>query len=318
MSKPDVILMAPIPHAPTMALLAEQFTIYRYWDAQDKPALIASIKDTCTAAATSGFAGMKGDVIRALPKLKFISVFGVGYDGVDLGAAKECGVRVSNTPDVLNECVADTAWALILSTVRGTAFNDRFVRAGNWLKGTAPLTNRVWGETIGIIGLGRIGKAIAKRAEGFGMTIAYHGRTKQKDVAYAYYPNLVDMASAARVLVVITPGGKETDKIVNAEVLAALGTKGYLINVSRGSTVDQAALIKALTERTIAGAGLDVFVEEPKVPTELLALDNVVLQPHVGSATHQTRAAMGQLTIDNLTAWFTGKPLLTEVPETRG
>ncbi len=317
MSTPDVLLVAPLPHAPTMALLNEKFTIHRLWDTQDKAALIDMIKDSCSAAATSGLASMNGNVIRALPKLKMISVFGVGYEGVDMGAAKSAGIHVTNTPDVLNECVADTAWALILATMRGTAFNDRFVRAGNWLKGKAPLTDRVWGETIGIIGLGRIGKAIARRAQGFGMKVAYHGRSKQKDVAFEYFPRLVDLAREARVLVVVTPGGKETENIIDAEVLDALGTKGYLINVSRGSTIDESVLIRALEERRLAGAGLDVFADEPRVPDRLLTLDNVVLQPHVGSATHHTRAAMGKLVIDNLEAFFAQKPLLTEVPETR-
>ena len=317
MSNSDVLLVAPLPHAPTMALLNERFRIHRLWDAKDKDALIASIKDTCVAAATSGLASMSGELIRALPRLKMISVFGVGYDGVDIGAAKSAGIHVTNTPDVLNECVADTAWALILATMRGTAFNDRFVRAGNWLTGKAPLTNRVWGETIGIVGLGRIGKAIARRAQGFGMTVAYHGRSQQKDMPFEYFPKLVDLARAARVLVVVTPGGKETENMIDAQVLNALGTKGYLINVSRGSTVDESALIKALEDQRIAGAGLDVFADEPRVPDKLLALDNVVLQPHVGSATHHTRAAMGKLMVDNLEAFFANKPLLTEVAETR-
>jgi len=316
MSKPDLLLIAPI-YPPAMAQLAAAYNLHRYWEAADKPALLAQVAPVCVAAATSGGVGIKADMIKALPKLRMLSCFGVGYDGVDIAACKAAGIKVSNTPDVLNECVADTAWMLLLASVRRAVFNDKFVRSGAWLKGNAPLTDKVWGETLGIVGLGRIGKAIARRAEGFGMKIVYHGRSRQNDVAYDYYADLVEMAKAAKVLLVITPGGKGTENIINARVLEALGKKGFLINVSRGTTVDDVALIKALQEGSIAGAGLDVFVDEPRVPEAYLALDNVVLQPHVGSGTVATRTAMGQLVVDNLEAWFAGKPLLTEVPETR-
>lgn len=317
MSKPDLLLVAPI-YPPSMAVLDATYTVHRYWEAADKPALLARLAPTCVAAATSGGAGIKSEVVRALPGLRIVACFGVGYDGVDIEACKAAGVKVTNTPDVLNECVADTSMMLLLATVRRTVFNDRFVREGKWLKAGAPLTDKVWGETLGIVGLGRIGKAIARRAEGFGMKIVYHGRSRQADVPYEYFANLAEMARAVKVLLVITPGGKATEKIVSQEVLAALGKKGYLINVSRGSTVDEAALLRALEQGDIAGAGLDVFVDEPRVPEGFFKLDNVVLQPHVGSGTHPTRTAMGQLVIDNLAAWFAGKPLPTEVPETRG
>lgn len=316
MSKPDLLLIAPI-YPPSMAQLDAGYTVHRYWEAADKPALLTKIAATCEAVATSGGAGIKAEVIKALPKLRMVSCFGVGYDGVDMAACLAAGIKVSNTPDVLNECVADTAWMLLLATVRRAVSNDKFVRSGAWQKGNAPLTDKVWGETLGIVGLGRIGRAIARRAEGFGMKIVYHGRNRQSDVAYDYYADLVAMAKVAKVVLVITPGGKGTENIINARVLEALGKKGYLINVSRGTTVDDAALIKALQEGSIAGAGLDVFVDEPRVPEAYLALDNVVLQPHVGSGTVATRTAMGQLVVDNLAAWFAGKPLLTEVPETR-
>ena len=317
MAKPDLLLIAPI-YPPSMAQLDATYAVHRYWESTDKPALLARLAGTCVAAATSGGAGIKADVIKALPKLKVVACFGVGYDGVDIEACKAAGIKVTNTPDVLNECVADTAFMLLLATVRRAVFNDRFVRSGAWLKGNAPLTDKVWGETLGIVGLGRIGKSIARRAEGFGMKVVYHGRKRQDDVAYDYFGDLAEMAKVAKVLLVITPGGKGTEKIINAQVLEALGTKGYLVNVSRGSTVDDQALIKALEEGSIAGAGLDVFVDEPKVPEAYLKLDNVVLQPHVGSGTVQTRTAMGQLVVDNLAAHFAGKVLLTEVPETRG
>jgi len=315
MSKPNVLLIGAL-YGPTMAQLDAAYTVHRYWEAADKPALLKQIAESCEAVATSGGHGIKAEVVKALPKLKVVASFGVGYDSVDTAACKAAGVRVTNTPDVLTDCVADTTWALILSTVRRTVFNDRFVREGKWLKGNAPLTDKVWGEKMGIIGLGRIGKAIAKRGEGFGMQVAYHGRSKQAGVSYPYFATPAELARNVKILVIVTPGGKETDKLVNAEVIEALGTKGYLINISRGSTVDEDALVKALVAGKLGGAGLDVFVNEPKVPEELLKLDNVVLQPHVGSGTHHTRAAMGQLVVDNLAAYFAGKPLLTEVPET--
>ncbi|MBL8382756.1 MAG: 2-hydroxyacid dehydrogenase [Burkholderiales bacterium] len=317
MSKTDLLLVSPI-HAPTIAQLESLYNVHRYWQADDKAALLARIAPTCRAAASSGGVGLKADALAALPNLKLLACFGVGYDGVDLAACRAHGVRVTNTPDVLNECVADTTWMLILATVRRAVFNDRYVRAGKWLAGNAPLTDKVWGETLGIVGLGRIGKAIARRAEGFGMRIVYHGRHRQPDVPYEYFADLKAMARAAKILVLILPGGKATEHLVDAEVLAALGKKGYLINVSRGSNVDEAALLQALRDGSIAGAGLDVFADEPRVPEAFFALDNVVLQPHVGSATVPTRDAMGQLVVDNLAAYFAGKPLLTEVPETRG
>ena len=220
---------------------------------------------------------------------------------------------MTNTPDVLTECVADNALALMLATMRRTVFNDKFVRAGNWLKGDAPLAEKVSGSRLGIIGLGRIGKAIAKRAEAFGMKVAYHSRNKQTGVSYDYYDKPMQLARDVKILVVACPGGKETERIVSREVIEALGKDGYLINVSRGSTVDEPALVDALVNGRLAGAGLDVFAAEPKVPEALLKLDNVVLQPHVSSGTHWTRAAMGQLVVDNLAAFFAGKPLLTQV-----
>jgi len=202
---------------------------------------------------------------------------------------------------------------LTLATLRRMSLGDRYVRAGSWLKGALPLAQKVGGKTMGILGYGRIGKAIAKRAEAFGMHIVYHGRKPQADVAHKYYPKLADMAHDCDVLMVICPGGPATFHIVNAEVLKALGPEGTLINVARGSVVDEQALVKALTDGTLGAAGLDVFENEPRVPEALFALDQVVLQPHVGSATHETRKAMGDLTVDNLRAHFAGKPVLTPV-----
>lgn len=310
--KPDLLLICPLFPA-TMTALDEAYTVHRYYQATDKDAFIAGIADRITAAATAGHEGMTVALMGKLPKLKIISCFGVGVDGIDVPAARKLGIAVTNTPDVLTECVADNAMALVLATMRKTVFNDKFVRAGNWLKGGAPLADKVSGNRMGIIGLGRIGKAIAKRAEAFGMKIAYHTRNKQTSVDYDYYDKPAQLARDVKVLVLACPGGKETERIVSREVIEALGKDGYLINVSRGSTVDEPALVEALVGGKIAGAGLDVFVAEPKVPEELFKLDNVILQPHVSSGTHWTRAAMGQLVVDNLAAYFAGKPLLTQV-----
>ncbi|HVY05658.1 MAG TPA: 2-hydroxyacid dehydrogenase [Burkholderiales bacterium] len=310
--KPDLLLICPLFPA-TMKQLDDAYTVHRYYQATDKDAFVAGLADRITAAATAGHEGMSVALMNKLPKLKIISCFGVGVDGIDVPAAKKLGIAVTNTPDVLTECVADNAMALVLSTMRRTVFNDKFVRAGNWLKGGAPLADKVSGNRMGIIGLGRIGKAIAKRAEAFGMKISYHTRTKQNGVSYDYYDKPVQLARDVKVLVVACPGGKETERIVSKDVLDALGKDAYLINVSRGSTIDEPAMVDALVNGRLAGAGLDVFVAEPKVPEALFKLDNVVLQPHVSSGTHWTRAAMGQLVVDNLAAFFAGKPLLTPV-----
>jgi lactate dehydrogenase-like 2-hydroxyacid dehydrogenase len=267
-----------------------------------------------------GVAASGGTVDAALmdrlPDLEVVANYGVGYDNIDAAEAGRRGIVVTNTPDVLNEEVADTAMGLLLCAVRQFPQADAFLRAGKWLQGPFPLSATLRGRRMGILGLGRIGKAIARRAEAFGITIAYHGRTRQPDVPYAYYPTLVGMAEEVDILLVITPGGAETRHLVNAEVLRALGPTGVLINVARGSVVDEQALIKALRDRTILTAGLDVFENEPQVPSELIAMDHVVLLPHLGSASTHTRDAMGQLVVDNLVSWFSGKGPLTPVKET--
>ncbi len=310
--KPDLLLLCPLFPA-TMTQLDAAYTVHRYYEADDKEAFVKGLADRVTATATAGHHGMSVELMRKFPKLKIVSCFGVGVDGIDVPAARQLGIAVTNTPDVLTECVADNALALVLATMRRTVFNDRFVRAGHWLKGNAPLADKVSGTSMGIIGLGRIGKAIAKRAEAFGMMIAYHSRNQQSGVTYRYYDKPLELARNVKVLVVACPGGKETENIVSSDVIAALGKDGYLVNVSRGTTIDEPALVDALANGRIAGAGLDVFVAEPKVPEALFKLDNVVLQPHVSSGTHWTRAAMGQLVVDNLAAYFAGKPLLTQV-----
>ncbi|MDO9216499.1 MAG: 2-hydroxyacid dehydrogenase, partial [Lacisediminimonas sp.] len=255
--KHEIALISPI-HATGMAELNDKYCVHRVWEAPDPKAFMASIADRIEVAVTSGLRGMKAWEMDALPRLKLLASFGVGYDGIDIAAAKQRGIIVTNTPDVLNECVADTTWTLILSTVRRTIFNDRFVRAGRWPTGPAPLSDKVWGENLGIIGLGRIGRAIARRSTGFGMQVGYYGRKEQKDVPFQYFPDPVALAAWAKILVVACPGGKETEKIVNEKVLHAMGRDAYLVNISRGSTVDEPALISALQSGAIGGAGLDV------------------------------------------------------------
>ncbi|NDP43657.1 MAG: 2-hydroxyacid dehydrogenase, partial [Aromatoleum sp.] len=253
-------------------------------------------------------------LLDALPKLEIISVFGVGYDGVPVDYCRKRGIKVTHTPDVLTDDVADVAVALIMMTGRGFVRLNRFVQAGEWLKRGAELTTKLGGRTVGILGLGRIGKAIAKRLTAMGMTVAYTGR-KPQDVPYRFIPDLKGLAAASDFLVVACPGGAETKHLVDADVLAALGRKGTIVNIARGSIIDEAALVKALADGTIKAAGLDVFADEPNIPQPLFAMDNVVLLPHVGSATHETRKAMGDLCRANLDAWFGGKPLPALIPE---
>jgi lactate dehydrogenase-like 2-hydroxyacid dehydrogenase len=268
-------------------------------------------------AMTGGHAPLDEAYMRQYPKLEIISSFGVGYDNIDAKAAARRGIIVTNTPGVLDDEVADTALGLMIMTVRQLPQSERYLRAGQWsAKGAYPLSPSLRDRTVGILGLGRIGKAIATRVNAFGLEVVYHGRHAQTDVPYRYYASLIDMAKAVDILVVVAPGGPGTRHIINAEVLGALGPDGVLINVARGSLVDEKALIKALRNKTILGAGLDVFENEPSVPEELIALDNTVLLPHVGSASVKTRRAMAECVVSNLFAWADGKPPLTPVPET--
>jgi lactate dehydrogenase-like 2-hydroxyacid dehydrogenase len=305
----------PAPMQPIVAeQLAPHFKLHKLWEAADKNAFFAE-----HAGRVRGIvAGSSVDaaLIDRLPSLEIIASFGVGYDKIDAIHAAKKGVIVTNTPDVLTEEVADLTLGLLLATVRQLPQADRYLRAGHWLEKPFPFSPTLRGRKVGILGLGRIGKAVAKRCEAFGIEIAYHGRRAQADVPYRYYDNLVALARDVDVLIVVIPGGKETDKLVNAEVLAALGPNGILINVARGTVVDEQALTKALVDGTILSAGLDVFEREPQVPAELIALDHVVLLPHVGSATQHTRDAMGQLVIDNIKSWFAGKGPVTPVAET--
>ncbi|WP_227270012.1 2-hydroxyacid dehydrogenase [Roseobacter weihaiensis] len=271
--------------------------------------------EAITHVATNGHAGVPADVMAALPNLKMISCYGVGYDAIDVAAAKARGIVVTHTPNVLNAEVATTAVMLMMACYRELLRDDAWVRSGNWeAKGNAPLTRSVDNQTVGILGLGRIGQAIADKLAPWGTTIVYHSRSP-KDVAYKYYADLTEMARDVDTLICITPGGPSTNKIVNRDVMDALGPQGTLINVSRGSVVDEAAMIAALQDGRLGWAGLDVFEAEPHVPEALRKLENVVLLPHVGSGTVETRAAMGALTVDNLLQHLKEGTVLTPVPE---
>ncbi|MGU3538460.1 2-hydroxyacid dehydrogenase [Methylobacterium sp. A54F] len=299
-----------------MEALEPAFRLHRLDAAPDPQALLAAIGPRIRGLAVNAHAAVDAALMDRLPNLEIVASFGVGYDTVDAAEAGRRGIVVTNTPDVLTDEVADLAVGLLLAAVRQIPQAERHLRAGLWPQRSFPLTASLRGRTVGILGLGRIGRAIARRLEGFGVDIAYHGRSAQADVAYAYHPTLVGLARAADVLMIVAPGGPETRGIVDAAVLEALGPEGILVNVARGSLVDEPALARALAEGTILGAGLDVYADEPRVPADLLGLDHVVLLPHVGSGSVATRAAMGRLVVDNLLAWFEGRPPLTPVPET--
>lgn len=309
--KPELVMVGPMmPHV--METLDSEFTVHRLWEAADRAALLNEAGARVRGIATSGNLGADAALMDALPKLEIVGCYGVGVDSIDLEHAAKRKVIVTNTPDVLNDDVANMAIALLLATSREICNGDRYVREGKWLKGAMHLTRAIRGRRLGILGLGRIGKDIARKAEVFGMEIAYHGRGRQ-DVPYRYYAGLVEMARDCDFLVAICPGGPATDRIVDRAVLDALGPEGIFINVARGSVVDEPALVAALQEGRLGGAGLDVFAEEPKVPEALLAMEQVVLQPHAASATQETRRAMGDLVVENLRAHFAGKPVLTPV-----
>ena len=292
-------------------------TLHKNTEAKDLPSFYASHSDVraIACAATSEYLG--DAFIRRFPKLQIISSFGVGYDHIDAKAAAAHGVIVTNTPEVLTEEVADTALGLLLCTAREFPQAERYLRAGKWLQKAYPLTKgTLRNRTVGIVGMGAIGQAIARRLDAFAVPVVYHARQQRPQLRYRYYPKLIDMARDVDTLMVIVPGGAATANMISAEVLDALGPTGILINMARGSVVDEPALIKALTEKRIMAAGLDVFAKEPQVPQELIAMDNVVLFPHIGSASVHTRDRMDQLVVDNIVAWAAGKPPLTPVAET--
>ena len=312
-SPQEVLSVANLSPA-LMKQLTAAYTVHQRLHETD-PAAFALAAPRIAAIAASGESKVSAALMDQLPALKIISVMGVGYDGVDVAAAKARGVVVTHTPGVLNDDVADLAIALMLGVSRQIALADRYVRAGQWTSGPLPLGRKMSGARVGIVGMGRIGQAIALRAAAFGMRIAYTARSEKADLPHAYFPTPAALAAQSDYLVIITPGGAGTRKLIDAEVMKALGPNGVIVNVARGSVIDETALIEALRTKTIAGAGLDVFEAEPNVPQALREMDNVVLTPHIGSATAQTRGAMAELAFANLNAQLTGQPLLTPVPE---
>ncbi|HEY1326803.1 MAG TPA: 2-hydroxyacid dehydrogenase [Casimicrobiaceae bacterium] len=312
----DILVTAPLPPFLYDPLKADYRT-HDYHRAADKAEMLAAQGPRLRGLVQGGGTVTPTTLLDALPKLEIISVFGVGYDGVPVAYCRERGIFVTNTPDVLTDDVADVAVALVLMTGRGFVRANRFVHAGEWQKGSPELTVKLSGKRVGIVGLGRIGKAIAQRLASMGMAVSYTGR-KAQPVAYTYVPDLRALAAQSEFLVIACPGGPATRHLIDAEVLKSLGSKGTLINIARGSIVDEPALVDALKKGVIKGAGLDVFADEPHIPEALLGMDHVVLLPHVGSATHETRKAMGDLCKANLDAWFNERRTLTLIPELAG
>jgi lactate dehydrogenase-like 2-hydroxyacid dehydrogenase len=305
-------VLVPMPqNALLTAKLAERFNVRKLYEELDQEAALRNYGDEIEAIVTFGPVDQK--LIDGLPNLKIIANNGVGVDGIDLDAARRKNIRVTNTPDVLSDAVADTAIGLLLALTRHIVTADAYVRAGHWGQGKLPLGTGITGKKCGIVGMGRIGQAIAKRCVALNMSVAWHGPNEKPDLPYRYVETATALATQSDVLILALPGGPATHHTVTAEVLERLGPQGYLINIARWTVVDETALLKALREKTIAGAGLDVFEHEPHIDPEFFTLSNTVLLPHIGSATKETRAAMADLVIGNLEAHFSGKQLLTQV-----
>jgi lactate dehydrogenase-like 2-hydroxyacid dehydrogenase len=313
--QPEILLIGPL--RPVLARGFADLAVRNMDDAADRNASSAATAHIRAMAVSAPVQPIDDALLAAFPKLQIIASFGVGYDHIDANAAARRGIVVTNTPDVLTEEVADTALGLLLATVRELPQAERYLRAGKWPSGNFPLSRATLRDrTVGMVGLGRIGIAIARRLEAFGVPVVYHTRHPRPELSYRHCPRLIDMAGDVDTLMVIVPGGAATKNMIGAEVLAALGPNGIVINVARGSVIDELALIAALREGKILAAGLDVLAGEPHVPAELLAMENVVLLPHVGSASEYTRAKMDQLLVDNIRAWAAGQPPPTPVPET--
>lgn len=308
--KPEILILVPI-YAPTLAALEREYTVHKLWAARDPGALVKEISGKVRGVVTTGSSGMSGSHFEALPRLEIVACFGTPHGTVDLAVAKERGVVVTNTPDSISGDVADLAMGLIVAVMRRIAEADRFVRAGRWLSGLLPPGSGIGGKTCGIIGLGAIGLRIAQRAEAFGMSVCYHGPRRKEGVAYPYYPDLAALAQESDCLVVACRSTPQTRGLVDARILDALGPEGYLVNVARGPIVDERAFLAALREKRIAGAGLDVFWDEPRVPAELTKMEQVVLAPHIGSTTREVREERGVKVLANLRAHFAGQPVPT-------
>jgi lactate dehydrogenase-like 2-hydroxyacid dehydrogenase len=307
MPKQPVLVLGPLmPYL--LEELEKRYAVERLYEEKDALHFLQQNAGRFQAAVTSTFTGLKADMIDLLPAVEIVSSFGVGTDSLDVAYANKKGIKVANTPDVLNEDTANMAISLLLATTRDIAANDRFVRDGRWAKGeTPPLAQGIEGKRVGLVGLGRIGSVIAEKLLAFGCEVTYHTRNKKPDVSYAYYPDLVAMARDCAALIAILPGGDATQGIVSREVLKALGPQGTFINIARGTVVDEVALVELLQSGELGRAGLDVFVDEPNVPEALFALSNVVLQPHMGSATVETRKAMADRVVSNLEKYFAGR-----------
>ncbi|MBV1790688.1 2-hydroxyacid dehydrogenase [Marinobacterium sp. D7] len=313
----DIDLLVVWPNRPEqMKLLDETYRLHRYDLASpdEKEMMLKELAPRIRGVVTTHGGGFERSLLERLPNLEIVASSSVGLDTLCVDACRARGIAVTNTPDVLTDDVADMAMLLILATLRRLLPGVAWIKNGAWLeKGMMPLNTSLKGKTLGIVGLGRIGRAIAQRAEVFGMKVCYCGRRRQGGVAYPYYDDLVTLARDVDILAPVVPGGADTEGLIGREVLSALGPNGYIINISRGSVVDEVALVELLKTGGLAGAGLDVFADEPHVPPELLEMDNVVLQPHCASGTVETRGAMAQLVVDNLAAHFAGRPLLTPV-----
>jgi lactate dehydrogenase-like 2-hydroxyacid dehydrogenase len=315
-AKREIVLLGPLKPLVVKGLEAA-CTVHKVAEAKDRDAFLAAHADVGAIACSATTEMIPGSFLAHFPKLQIVASFGVGYDHMDAKWAAAHGVILTNTPEVLTEEVADTALGLLLCTAREFPQAERFLRAGKWVQKGYPLSKATLrNRTVGMVGMGAIGQAIARRLDAFGVPVVYHTRKPRPGLPYRHYPKLTDMARDVDTLMVIVPGGAATQNMINAEVLDALGPNGILINMARGSVVDEPALIKALKDKRIFAAGLDVFVKEPEVPAELLEMDNVVLFPHLGSASVHTRDKMDQLVVDNIVAWAQGKPPLTPVPET--
>jgi len=313
MDKPELLVMGELPGW-DLAPLAEAFTLHLLWLAADPAALLAEVSPRIQGIVTKGEIGASAAMMAAMPRLGIVACYGVGVDAIDRAHCAARGIPVTNTPDVLTEEVADMGFALLLAAARQVLAADAWVRDGSWVaKGPMPLTRRVWGKRLGIVGLGRIGRAVARRAEGFGMPVSYSGRTPQPALPYRWVPTPAALAPTVDILLCAAAGGAATERLIDRAAIEALPPGAIFVNISRGSCVDEPALLAALREGRIAAAGLDVFWNEPAIDPEFLALPNLVLAPHAASGTEETRRAMGQLMRDNVAAFFAGRPLLTEI-----
>jgi len=308
---PEVLVVGPLLQSFQDAL-EQAYPVHKLWLMDDPDALLKQHGDKIRAVVTTFVHGASAELLAALPNLEIIGSYGVGFDRVDLETVRRRKIILTNTPDI-NEPVADTALALLLAVTRRICEADRFMRAGQWPHAQFPFGVQLTGKTCGIVGLGRIGRSIAVRAKAFGMKIAYYGPHAKSDVDYQYFNDLEQLAAASDFLMLALPGGEETRHVIDERILSALGPQGFLVNVARGTVVDEAALIRKLQAGEIAGAGLDVFEQEPLGSSPLMDMDNVVLLPHIASATHETRHQMGDVVIANLNAHFAGQPVLNPV-----